>query len=236
MNELIQISQTQIGAESVNSVDARTLHETLELKSDFSTWVKKELTLFVEDVDYIRFHKKMEANNATRIEYLLSMDAAKHLSMIQRNSKGKECRDYFIEIEKQKFNTPVQLPSKIELAQMVIESETKIIALEDKLLKKDEVILAAANLNIRAGDVTIGDFSKNLAIEGLGRNNLFTWLRGRGYLMINTEPFQVFVKRGYFVRKPSEKKINGEVRYTTMLTPRGTIWLTKMLKAEYELD
>jgi phage antirepressor YoqD-like protein len=119
----------------------------------------------------------------------------------------------------------------------VIEQlEGKVEVLEETIEKKDEVILAVADLNIRAGDVTIGDFSKNLAIEGLGRNNLFNWLRARNFIMMNTEPYQTYVERGYFVRKPSDKKINGEVRYTTMLTPRGTVWLTKMLKAEYELE
>jgi len=34
----------------------------------------------------------------------------------------------------------------------------------------------------------------------------------------------------------SDDKYNGEVRYTTLLTPKGTVWLTKMLKAEYDLD
>lgn len=143
--------------------------------------------------------------------------------------------DRLEEIEKE--NVPqVQLPSKIELAQMVIEAETKVLKLEKSIVEKDKVILAVADLNIRAGDVTVGDFSKNLAIEGLGQNNLFSWLKGRGFLMMNTAPYQQYVERGYFVRKPSNKKINGEVRYTTMLTPKGTVWLTKMLKAEFDLD
>jgi len=139
------------------------------------------------------------------------------------------------ELEKAKA-PQVQLPSKIELAQMVIEAETRVLKLEKTVEAKDEIILAVADLNIQAGEVTIGDFSKNLAIEGFGRNNLFTWLRGRGFLALDTSPYQQYVNRGYFVRKPSKHKHGGEVRYTTLLTPKGTIWLTKMLKAEYDLD
>ena len=142
--------------------------------------------------------------------------------------------DRLEELESQKHQ--MKLPSKIELAQMVIEAETKVQQLSHTIQEKDKVILAVADLNIKAGNVTIADFSKNLAIEGLGRNNLFSWLKGRGFLMMNTEPYQPYVERGYFVRKPSEKKINGEVRYTTMLTQKGTVWLTKLLKAEFELD
>ena len=139
-------------------------------------------------------------------------------------------------LEELEQNKPqIKLPSKKELAQMVIESETKIERLEHKVEEKDEIILAVADLNIKAGNVTIGDFSKNLAIKGMGRTNMFAWLKANRYLMMNTEPYQTWVTAGYFVRKPSERKINGETKYTTMLTPKGTVWLTKLLKKEYEI-
>lgn len=114
-----------------------------------------------------------------------------------------------------------------------VEAKQKAIA---TIQEKDKLIVAVADLNIRAGDVSIADFAKNLAIQGLGRNNLFKWLKGRGYLMASTEPYQPYVERGYFVRKPYEGKVNGEVKYKTMLTPRGCAWLSKILHAEFELD
>jgi anti-repressor protein len=236
MNELIHIEKITIGSENVNSVNARDLYKNLELKSDFSTWIKKQLELFTENEDYVRFHKKMEANNATLIEYILSLDTAKHISMIQKNEAGMKIRKYFIEVEKQTSIQTFKLPQNyIEALEALTVSEKEKLVLAETIAKKDEVILAVADLNIRAGDVTIGDFSKNLAIEGLGQNNLFTWLRGRGFIMLNTAPYQSYVNRGYFVRKPNGK-YGGKIRYTTMLTPKGTIWLTKMLKAEFDLD
>lgn len=69
------------------------------------------------------------------------------------------------------------------------ENEVKAILevnRKNKLLeKKDEVILAVADLNIKSGDVTVGDLGKNLAIKGIGQNNLFKWLKDRGFLMLN---------------------------------------------------
>ena len=35
----------------------------------------------------VRFHKKMKANNATMIEYHITLDMAKELSMVERNEK-----------------------------------------------------------------------------------------------------------------------------------------------------
>jgi len=98
MKDLMRI-ETKDGIETVN---ARELHSFLGSKQDFSTWIKNRIEkyVFTEDSDYIRFHKKMEANNATRIEYFLSIDMAKELSMVENNEKGREARRWFISIEK----------------------------------------------------------------------------------------------------------------------------------------
>lgn len=143
--------------------------------------------------------------------------------------------DRLEEIEKQK-KIP-QLPQNyIEALEALTKSEKEKLALSETVKEKDKVILAVADLNIRAGDVSIGDFAKNLAIQGLGQNNLFAWLKARGFLMMDTTPYQPYVERGYFVRKPYQEKVNGEVRYKTMLTPKGTVWLAKILKAEYNIE
>ena len=135
--------------------------------------------------------------------------------------------------ELEQVKPQIALPSRKELAQMVIEAETVVEQLNYKVEEKDKVILAVADLNIKAGEVTFSDFAKNLAIKGFGRNNIFKWLKAKKILMSSTEPYQTYVERGYFVRKPSKEKINGEFKYKTMLTPKGTVWLTKLIKAEY---
>ncbi len=96
---LIIIYETDKGEKVVN---ARELHQGLESKQDFSTWIKKRIedTDAEENQHYIRLHKKMEANNATLIEYILKLDTAKEMAMLERNDKGREYRRYFIEIEK----------------------------------------------------------------------------------------------------------------------------------------
>lgn len=138
-----------------------------------------------------------------------------------------------LESQKPQFQIPQTYSEALRLAADLSDENIK---LHSVIKQKDEVILAVADLNIRAGDISIGDFSKNLAIENLGRNNLFAWLKARGFLMMNTQPYQPYVERGYFVRKPSDTLVNGEVKYTTMLTAKGSVWLTKMLRAEFNLE
>lgn len=88
----------------IQTVNARDLWQYLESRQDFSTWIKKRIEEcnFLEDRDYIRFHKKMEANNATVIEYHVTLDTAKHLAMMERNEKGQQAREYFIESDKRR--------------------------------------------------------------------------------------------------------------------------------------
>lgn len=98
-NEVVPVYETD-SQEKI--VDGRELHRALESKQDFSTWMKKRLfeSDAVENTDYCRFHKKMEANNATSIEYYLKLDIAKEIAMLERNEVGKKVRKRFIEIEK----------------------------------------------------------------------------------------------------------------------------------------
>ncbi|WP_375671625.1 antA/AntB antirepressor family protein [Bartonella sp. CL27QHWL] len=102
MNNPITIANNTVNGENVQTVNARDLHTFLESKQDFSTWIKKRIMTyaFLDGRDFIRFHKKMEANNAIAVEYYLTLDMAKELAMVERNKKGKQAREYFIECER----------------------------------------------------------------------------------------------------------------------------------------
>ena len=78
MNELINLQPQTINGNAVETVSARELHSFLESKQDFSTWIKDRISEydFIENQDFIKLHKKMEANNATMIEYYITLDMA----------------------------------------------------------------------------------------------------------------------------------------------------------------
>ena len=114
MNQLINLTQSAINGELQQTVNARELHAFLESKQDFSTWIKNRVEQydFVENQDFVRFHKKMEANNATMIDYHITLNMAKELAMVERNDKGKQARQYFIECERKLRERQVKLAPK----------------------------------------------------------------------------------------------------------------------------
>ena len=81
MKELIKIENQKIGDGFVRTVNARDLHAFLEVKKDFSNWIKKQIerARLVEGRDYIIFAQKGENTGRGRssLEYYLTIEAVK---------------------------------------------------------------------------------------------------------------------------------------------------------------
>jgi len=115
--ELIAIKEH----EGKRVVNARDLHEFLESKREFATWIKDRIEKygFLENQDYTSFDNfvKREKGASVRIEYALTLDAAKELAMVEGNDKGKLARQYFIQCEK-KLREAVKPLSAFELLEL----------------------------------------------------------------------------------------------------------------------
>lgn len=104
MNELIKLGQSDIGGEKIETVNARDLHRFLEVGKVFAAWVQERIVQygFVENADFVVVSEtgKNPLGGRPAIDYFLTIDMAKELSMVERNDKGKLARKYFIECEK----------------------------------------------------------------------------------------------------------------------------------------
>lgn len=155
MTELIPINKADFNGAEINSVNARELHEVLESKQDFSTWIKKRLDEVdaVENVDFIKLHKKMELSKTGQVgvEYILSTDIAKEIAMLERNEVGKKVRRYFIEFEKMHKQKVIPLTQAEILAQsaaLLVEHERRTAVLETKTEEiRKEQLKAKHNIN-----------------------------------------------------------------------------------------
>ena len=72
------------------------------VKKKYTDWIQKNLEIFSESEDFHRFHLKVKTGPLTRTltEYTLTLETAKHIALMSRTEKGKEIRNYFIEVEK----------------------------------------------------------------------------------------------------------------------------------------
>ena len=122
MIELIKVTE-QNGEQLIS---AKELHEFLEVKSKFADWVKNRIEKygFEENQDFIALSKNLE-NGGREIDYILKLDMAKELSMVENNDKGRQARKYFIECEKKLKQ--IKLPStyKEALIELVKAEEEK---------------------------------------------------------------------------------------------------------------
>jgi phage anti-repressor protein len=117
MKDLLQISTSTIGAENVNSVNAREIHEYLEVKTHLSTWIKRAIEKydFEENIDFSILKSGNPNGGISKIDYIVTLDMAKELAMLENNPKGKEIRKYFISFEKKAKNIINNQSSQIQI-------------------------------------------------------------------------------------------------------------------------
>jgi len=169
----LEIIETQIGATEVNSVDARELHKELGSKREFATWIKKELASLDEGIDYTSFDKsvKRETGGSIRKEYIVTLDVAKSIAMVQRTPKGKAVRQYFIDAEKAAVKYLGKEKLKLEIDKLRGENVATIALLEQKVIdaKVDTAIKLHKALGITFDPVSLaeGEF-KTLLPQGIG--------------------------------------------------------------------
>ncbi len=97
-NDLVPVYETSTGEKVVYGTE---LHKVLEVKSKFADWVKNRLNdcEASENEDFQTFSKNLEKGRPS-IDYIIKLDIAKEMAMLERNEKGKQVRRYFIQVEK----------------------------------------------------------------------------------------------------------------------------------------
>lgn len=223
MNELIKISY-----ESENpTVSARDLYDGLEIKSNFTTWFDRMCEYGFETKK--DFFPKMEESTGGRpaMDYQISVDMAKQICMIQRSEKGKQYRQYFLDLEKA-WNTPEQIFARaLKMADQEIEKLKASNAglVEDVQRMRPKEIFADA-VSTSHTSILIGDLAKLLKQNGvnIGPNRLFGWMRENGYLI---------KRNGSDWNMPTQKAVEMklfEVKESTVNNPDGSVRINKTTK------
>lgn len=238
MNQLINVTLNE-NQEPV--VSARDLHKGLKVKTRFSEWVKQNFKILEEGYDFTSVVGTTVVNNGAVREiqdYVLSLDAAKNLAMVSKTDKGKEVRQYFIQVGKD-FNSPEKI-----MARALLMADKKVHKLEAQIEADRPKVLFADAVSASKSSCLIGELAKILKQNGIdiGQNKLFQWLRSNGYLISRrgeswNQPTQKSMQLGLFeLKKTAINHSDGHT--TTNVTPKVTgkgqqYFINKFLDQEY---
>lgn len=127
--------------ENTQYVSGRDLHMFLEIETPYPKWFNRMCEYGFEDgVDYNSDKKVRVQKEGGRdverevIEHSLSVEMAKQLCMLSRNEKGRQAREYFIQIEKD-WNSPEKVMARaLQVANRTIENYKLSISMKDQQL------------------------------------------------------------------------------------------------------
>lgn len=196
MNNLINITLNE-NHEPV--VSGRQLHETLGVKTRYNDWFNRMTEFgFTENEDYLAITQKRvtaQGNATNQTDHIIKLDMAKEIAMIQRTDKGKEVRQYFIQVEKD-FNSPEKI-----MARALLMADKKVHKLEAQIEADRPKVLFADAVSASKSSCLIGELAKILKQNGIdiGQNKLFQWLRSNGYLIS---------RRGDSWNQPTQKSMD----------------------------
>lgn len=232
------------------TVFARDLHKFLEVKTPYHKWFPRMCEYgFTENVDYAvtdNFVHNSAGGPQRQQDAQLTIDMAKEICMLQRNERGKQARQYFIQLEKDWNSPELVMARALTMAQRQIETmkqQTNMLMLQNQELSekieqdKDKVDWANQCLSSDTA-IKVADYAKliyNKENLKIGQNRLFRFLREQHILQENNVPYQEYVERQWF--KVSEYPVhttNGTIiRYTTKITPDGQKGLLKIIRKHY---
>lgn len=228
MNELIKI-EVKDGQQLVSG---RELHKFLEIKTPYTQWFERMVEYgFVENTDFIPVSQKSESGGISGVkvvqDHLMTLNMAKEISMLQRNEKGKQARQYFIKCE-EAWNSPEMILARANQIQShMIEDYTKKIELLENKVKEDKpkVIFADAVATSQSS-ILIGDLAKLIKQNGVdtGQKRLFDYMRENGFLI---------KQKGESYNTPTQKSMDMElfeIKERTVLNPDGSIRIIKTPK------
>lgn len=233
------------------TVSGRALHDALEVKTPYSKWFPRMAEYgFTEGNDYATVDKIVRrADGAempqTQHDHQLTIDMAKELCMIQRTDKGKECRAYFLAVEKQ-WNSPEAVMARaLQMANRQLDTiKDRVKLLEARAEADRPKVLFADSVSASKYSILVGDLAKLLKQNGVetGQKRLFQRLRADGFLISRrgsdyNMPTQRSMEQGLFeIKETAITHADGHssISKTPKVTGKGQIYFINRYKTPEE--
>lgn len=175
MEELIKIKEEN----GQQLVSGKELYEFLEVKVHISTWFKRMCEYgFEENIDFSILKSGNPNGGIDKIDdYVITLDMAKELSMIQRTEKGKQARQYFIACEKKLkeiSNKDTMLPQDyLSALKALVKSEEEKALMQPQVEYYQNVLNPSTYIKM----VTITAIAKDLGMTAQKLNKKLSKLK-----------------------------------------------------------
>ncbi|HEM3628865.1 TPA: phage antirepressor KilAC domain-containing protein [Streptococcus suis] len=215
-------------------VSGRQLHEALGVKTAYKDWFPRMTEYgFVEGQDFCS--NLSESTGGRRaVDHIIKLDMAKEIAMIQRTDKGKQVRQYFIQVEKD-FNSPEKIMARAllmadkKITHLTMENTQLQLELQEAQKQArylDLIIESKGALRVTqiAADygMSANKFNKTLLELGVQHKVNGQWIlykkhMGKGYTDSHTFDYQ-------------DKNGHTRANVTTTWTQKGRLFLYELLK------
>lgn len=230
MNEIIKIDYSS----DRPTVSARELHEFLGVESPYHKWFPRMCEYgFTEGQDFWTFLSESTGGRPAQ-DAQLTIDMAKEICMLQRNERGKQARQYFIQLEKD-WNSPEKVMARaLQIADRKIKCLQTENAVQKQLIlelkpKADYTDCILKN----KGLVSINQIAKDYGMSARSMNNLLhdigiQYKQGNQWLL-----YSKYQRFGYthsetydFCHSDGRR----DIAMTTKWTQKGRLFLYQRLK------
>jgi len=228
------------------TVSGRELHDALEVATEYKKWFSRMAEYgFTDGIDYEKVTQKCLTSSTGQniTDHQLTLDMAKELCMLQRTEKGRECRRYFIAVEK-RWNSPEAIMSRaLRLANRQLEALTGSVkeleqanAVQAQQLSELQPKASYYDLVLNCKDlISISAIAKDY---GWSARKMNAYLHERGVQFKQGAIwllYQKYAEKGYTSTKTSsypgsDGAVHSKVH--TYWTQKGRLFLYGLLKAD----
>ncbi len=222
MNELIKINYES----DRPTVLARDLHGFLEVETPFHKWFPRMCEYgFTEDEDYRTFlsNRSDGLPGKSRQDAQLTIDMAKEICMLQRNEKGKQARQYFLQLERE-WNSPEAVMARaLRMAEKRLERFKTINA---NLSVQNAIMQPKAEYFDGLCDrESLTGVRETAKLLGIKQNDFVKWLIDHKYIYRDKRgrlmPYAEHVDSGLFEIKETYNEKTDWTGVQTLVTVKG---------------
>lgn len=219
MNELIKINYES----DRPTVLARDLHEFLEVETPFNKWFSRMCEYgFTDGADFQTFLSESTGGRPAT-DAQLTIDMAKEICMLQRNEKGKQARQYFLQLERE-WNSPEAVMSRT--LRMAEERLERFKTINANLSVQNAIMQPKAEYFDGLCDrESLTGVRETAKLLGLKQNDFVKWLIDHKYIYRDKRgrlmPYAEHVDSGLFTVKETYNDKTDWTGVQMLITVKG---------------